>query len=76
MASVNLMGTSCTGICLEHQLSIFWLTRRGVLVMIRDNYIDDFRLWSHTYGDDWSKLVTIGDDWSQLVKIGVIGDNW
>ena len=36
--------------------------------------MDDFRLWSHTYGDDWSKLVTIGDDWSQLVKIGAIGD--
>ena len=31
MASVNLMGTSFTGICLEHQLSIFWFTRRGVL---------------------------------------------
>ena len=46
------------------------------LVMIRDNYMDDFRLWSHTYGDDWSKLVTIGDDWSQLVTIGAIGDNW
>ena len=29
-ASVNLMGTSCTGICLEHQLLIFWFTRRGV----------------------------------------------
>ena len=30
MVSVNLIGTSCTGICLEHQLSIFWLMRRGV----------------------------------------------
>ena len=30
MASVDLMGTSCTGICLEHQLSIFWLMRRGL----------------------------------------------
>ena len=30
MASLDLMGTSCTGICQEHQLSIFRLTRRGV----------------------------------------------
>ena len=32
MPSVNLMGTSCKGICLEHQLSIFWFMRRGVYV--------------------------------------------
>ena len=30
MASVNLMGTYFTGICIEHQLLIFWFTRRGV----------------------------------------------
>ena len=30
LASVNLMGTSFTGICLKHQLLIFWLTRRGL----------------------------------------------
>ena len=30
MASVNLMGTYLTGICIEHQLLIFWFTRRGV----------------------------------------------
>ena len=35
MPSVNLMGTSCTGICLEHQLSIFLLTRRGVHCAVR-----------------------------------------
>ena len=31
MAYVNLMGTSFTGICLEHHILIFWITRmRGV----------------------------------------------
>ena len=30
MSSVNLMGTSCSGICLGHWLLIFWFTRRAV----------------------------------------------
>ena len=32
--SVNLMGTSFTGICLEHQLLIFWFTWRGVFLNV------------------------------------------
>ena len=40
MVLVDLMGTSCTGICLEHQLSIFWLTRRGM---------DNLRLVEYVY---------------------------
>ena len=30
MSSVNLMRTSCSGICLGHWLLIFWFTRRAV----------------------------------------------
>ena len=49
MASVDLMGTSCTGICLEHQLSIFQLMRRGVCcpIMVKFFQVSTFLSMNH-----------------------------
>ena len=79
MASVNLMVTSCTGICLEHQLSIFWL--RGVwfledlnFIFLSDGWI--WRWWTDDKRKFWTSHVWGWRRWPKLEHIWFLHNHY